>query len=297
MKLIRVQWLVSLGPPLFVLVAILSSWLPHTAGVLGHEGEHLFLTIVLLAGIIPFSIFVAILFRALGRLQRQLQRQAIVEERERISRELHDNLAQVMGYVSTKAQAALEMLAARKQEAAIAQIEELGAAARDLYSDVREAILGLRAAQDLDQGLQAALSEYVRQFSQESGVQTEVIVDGPFPAFLMGSAAEPQLLRIIQEALSNVRKHAAARRAWVRFQTRPDCILVAIEDDGRGFNPSEPQRQQRPRFGLLTMRERAEAIGARFQVDSSLGQGTRVLITLPRQDQGRKGNHESTSGR
>lgn len=69
----RIQWLVSLGPPLFVLLAILSSWLPHTKGLLGHEGEYLFLTILLLAGVIPFSIFVAIVFRALVHLQQQLQ--------------------------------------------------------------------------------------------------------------------------------------------------------------------------------------------------------------------------------
>ena len=72
MRLSRIQWLVSLGPPLFVLVLVLSSWLPHTAGILGHAGEHLLLTIILLAGVVPFSIFMAFVIRASVRLQQRL---------------------------------------------------------------------------------------------------------------------------------------------------------------------------------------------------------------------------------
>jgi signal transduction histidine kinase len=92
--------------------------------------------------------------------------------------------------------------------------------------------------------------------------------------------SEVQLLRIIQEALSNVRKHADARRAWVRLRPAGTGVEVVIEDDGVGFDPDRLRRTDLPRFGLATMRERVEAVGGTFGITAVPGQGTRVTVHL-----------------
>jgi signal transduction histidine kinase len=93
--------------------------------------------------------------------------------------------------------------------------------------------------------------------------------------------SEVQLLRIIQEALSNVRKHARARRAWVRLEPAAAGVQVVIEDDGVGFDPDGLRRSDLPRFGMATMRERAEAVGGTFEVAAVPDAGTRVIVHLP----------------
>jgi signal transduction histidine kinase len=92
---------------------------------------------------------------------------------------------------------------------------------------------------------------------------------------------ELQLLRVVQEALANVRKHAQARRVEVDLEVRDGTLLLTVADDGVGFNPSELRRSEFPRFGLSTMRERAESIGGRFEIGSSPSGGTLIKLELP----------------
>jgi len=93
--------------------------------------------------------------------------------------------------------------------------------------------------------------------------------------------SELQVLRIVQEALANVRKHSKARHADVRVEEVDSRVRVTVQDDGVGFNPSELARAEFPRFGLSTMRERAESVGGLFQLESTPGTGTRVTIEVP----------------
>ena len=93
--------------------------------------------------------------------------------------------------------------------------------------------------------------------------------------------AELQLLRIVQEALSNVRKHAAAESASVRLRIDGDRLTVEVADDGKGFDPEQPVRSGWPRFGFQTMEERAKAIGGRFEIRSRPGAGTTVGVSVP----------------
>jgi two-component system nitrate/nitrite sensor histidine kinase NarX len=90
-----------------------------------------------------------------------------------------------------------------------------------------------------------------------------------------------QLLHIIQEALTNVRKHAQASRVWVRFERQDSILLITVEDDGRGFDPARLNREGQWYFGLQIMRERAESIGGSLELDSWPGRGTRVLMRMP----------------
>ncbi len=228
-----------------------------------------------------------------ARLQERVQSLAVLEERERIAREIHDSVGQVLGYVNTKAQAVKVLLEAGKSAEAQAQLAQLEQAAREVYADLREAILGLRTDTGSQRRLIPVLRDYVRRYSELSGVRTELVTEGDPARYVFSPTTELHLLRIIQEALTNVRKHAVARRAWVRFAHEDGVLVVSVRDDGQGFDPARVQPGAWPRFGLQTMRERAEAIGGTFAVRSREGAGTEILVRLP---QGRSGDARAAGG-
>jgi signal transduction histidine kinase len=217
-----------------------------------------------------------------ARLHRQIQAMAVTEERERIAREMHDSLAQVLGYVNTKAQATEALLSSGQTERAIAQLEQLSAASRAAYADVREGILGLRASLGETRGFIQTLQEYLQQWREQSGIAVDLLTD-PAQGFQprLSPNAEVQLLRIIQEALANVRKHSGATQARVRLVMDNRELAASIEDDGAGFDPEALGRIGTPRFGLSTMRERAEAIGGALTITSLPEAGTIVAVRIP----------------
>ncbi|MER3513125.1 MAG: histidine kinase, partial [Chloroflexota bacterium] len=147
-----------------------------------------------------------------------LRQRAIVEERERVARELHDGLAQLLGYVNTKAMAVRLMLKKRQMKAAEEHLLQLEEAARELFVDVREAILGLKASGQAGAGLSALLNEYAAQFSRLSSLPVQIEIAPDAASVQLAAEAELQLLRIVQEALTNVRKHAAATSVHIRVQ-------------------------------------------------------------------------------
>lgn len=216
-----------------------------------------------------------------ARLQERVQSVAVLEERERIAREMHDGVGQVLGYVNTKAQAVKLLLDAGRTSEAYTQLAQLEQAAREVYADLREAILGLRTATSPERRLIPALQEYVTRFSELSGVATELVVEGDASRHAFGPATELHLIRIIQEALTNVRKHSMATHAWVRLGGDGGTVTIGVADDGLGFDPARLQPGGWPRFGLQTMRERAEAIGGTFTIRSRDGRGTEVEVRLP----------------
>lgn len=206
---------------------------------------------------------------------------AISEERVRIAHEMHDSIAQVLAYVNTKAQAAQQLIEDRKVEQALTQIEQLSKAAREAYADVREDILGLRTTLAPKRRLLDVLSSYMDQWIEQSGVPAELTLTHDRSYLRLPLEAELQLVRIIQEALANVRKHASATRAHVLVTRDGDYVEAVVEDDGVGFDPSAPGRGTFPRFGLATMRERAEAARGILSIDSAPGEGARVTVRLP----------------
>jgi signal transduction histidine kinase len=220
-----------------------------------------------------------------ARLYHQVQSQAAVEERERIAHEMHDGVGQVLGYVNTKTLAMARLLEVGKVEEARVQVAQLEAATKELYADVREAILGLRTSLGPEQGFLTALRQYGEGYERQSGIKVELVVEPPEGTFALPFAAEIQLLRIVQEALANVRKHAQASRVVVKLFSTSGELLLTMEDDGRGFDPEHQPPGGWPRFGLQTMQERAKAIGGHLQVESRHGGGTRVAVWVPREHQ------------
>jgi len=213
-------------------------------------------------------------------LYEQVQTLAILRERDRIAREMHDSLAQVLGFLSLKAKLASEHLALRRWPEARSEVGEIAEAADSAYHDVREAILGLKESISPELGLVGTLKEYLEKFSRQSGIAARLVVQDE-ASLSFQPAVELQLIRAIQEALTNVRKHARASHAVITMERDDGWAKITIEDNGQGFEPAKVLGSRGQRFGLQTMVERVSSIGGTLGVISSPGQGTKVIVKLP----------------
>jgi signal transduction histidine kinase len=214
------------------------------------------------------------------KTRRELKQRAIREERERISRELHDGLAQLLGYVNAKAMAIRLMLKKDQTANAESHLLQLEDASRRTFVDVREAILGLRMNGQHELGFGASIEEYSKQFSKLSDLPVEVRIDETLVGTQFDTEVELQLMRIVQEALTNIRKHASAKHAKISLAPRGDGLLLEVQDDGIGFDHGNEPGENLQHFGLSMMQERAEAIGAELAIETELGSGTRIEIHM-----------------
>jgi signal transduction histidine kinase len=217
----------------------------------------------------------------------QVRRLAILEERDRLAREMHDSLGQVLGFVNLKTKVAEDLIARGRPADAGGELTQMRGAVQDAYEEVRQAILSLRTTPH-GQGVVASLREYAGRLREQSGLDVRVESSDGID---LAPAVEAQVIRIVQEALTNVRKHADAHGVVVRFGRDGPDVLVAITDDGRGFDLAAVEAAKGMHFGLLTMRERAESIGGMLRVRSAPGQGTAVELRIPGGDRnGRPGD-------
>lgn len=215
-----------------------------------------------------------------ARLYAEVKSLATLEERERIAREIHDGMAQAVGYLHFRLKTLEDRLNSSHRPPSLTELTELRVAAGKAYEDIRQSIFGLRTAVSKGLGLIPILTEYLHEFSQQSGISVE-LQDEDESASRFSPETEIQLIRVIQEALTNVRKHANARHAWVRFAPEGSMSRVAISDDGTGFSVGSLTADSRRHFGLRTMRERLEGVGGRLEITSAPGQGTQVVARIP----------------
>lgn len=221
--------------------------------------------------------------QAEAQLLQQQRVLAGLEERERLARGLHDNLAQVLSYANIQAQAVRELLAKGQTDIADAHLVRLVDATQEASADAREYILGANAGISLKQGFPTALRQYLQRFGQTCDLDTELII--PQPEVLAEACLEPtvevQLLRIVQEALTNVRKHARASSVRVSFTVHSDQAQVMVKDNGQGFDLALLPADDAQAFGLSIMRERAEEVEGSFEMLSTPGQGTQISVRVP----------------
>ena len=212
-----------------------------------------------------------------------LRRLAVQHERERIAGEIHDGVAQLLGYVNTKSQAVEGLLEAGRLDEASVQMAELSAAARSNYVDVREAIQGLSepVAGDVDLGTE--VRHYAERFAEASKLAVSVHLGPGLETAGITPAIRGEVFGTIREALTNVRKHAAARRVAIAIDAHDGRLVTTVADDGRGFDPDrvDDGPADLPRYGMTTMRRRAAAIDARITWTSTLGRGTTVELVVP----------------
>ena len=205
---------------------------------------------------------------------------SIMTERERLGRELHDGPGQVWSYINMQIEAARTQLAKNEPARAEALLARLAGVTRDIPADLRESIGGLRPA-PADHGLWQTLADYLKWFRDTNAIASELAVDGKLRAGwqpLPTTAA--QLLRIVQEAFTNVRKHAGASHVRVTARLNGQAAELRVTDDGRGFDPGAAAGKK-DSYGLRIMEERAAEVCGRLSVESAPGAGTTVIVTLP----------------
>jgi signal transduction histidine kinase len=218
-----------------------------------------------------------------ARLQDELQELAVQRERERIARDMHDGLAQVLGYVNTKSQAVSQLLGDGRIDEARTQLAELGAAARAVFEDVREAILNLSGSAAGESGVAGALEEYATLFAESSDLDVRFRATPEAASAPLSAATQAEVFSIAREALTNVRKHARAHDVSIDMRRSSGEVVLRIKDDGVGFEADllSRGRERWPHFGLAGMRERAESVGGRVSWRSQPGAGTEVELHVP----------------
>jgi nitrate/nitrite-specific signal transduction histidine kinase len=227
----------------------------------------------------------------------QVQNLATLEERERIAREMHDGLAQVVGFLHIKTRVIQQLVASGRTEQAERDLTQIQNIISETYGDIRQSILSLRTATELESGLLAAIRETASDFTDQNSIPVELAL-GDESEVCFPPEAEIQLVRIVQEALANVRKHSRATKVWIRLERREAEVVLTVEDDGTGFQLSEVAGKRRRSFGLATMRERAESVGASLEVLPVPGEGTTIRVRFPvgRDAEAFEGAHKNPVG-
>jgi signal transduction histidine kinase len=219
--------------------------------------------------------------RARAQILEQQKVQAVLEERAGLARELHDSIGQALAVAQLQAEIADELVGRGEIAAAQDTLSRLVEVTQSAYVDIRQYLLGAKTLLTSEQDVFVALHEYVKQFSRDFGPPTELVIAPGVKEQGFDSQARVQLIRIVQEGLANVRKHAHASAAQVVFTPHADRIQVRIEDDGVGFDVAQFFEAEGHRFGLRSMRDRAEAIGGTFRILSAPERGTRVIVEVP----------------
>ena len=206
-----------------------------------------------------------------------LEREAAVgEERALLARELHDSIAQSLSFLKIQVQLLRTASRNAQPENVKTALDELDTGLRESINDVRELLLHFRTRTNTVD-IEAALQETLQKFKHQTGLPTQLLVNGeglPLPADV-----QVQVLHVMQEALSNVRKHSKATRVFLEVSKGAEWRFE-VRDDGCGFSAMSPQGQT-THVGMQIMQERAARIGATVLVQSVLGEGTRVVLSLP----------------
>ncbi|MEE8443606.1 MAG: sensor histidine kinase [Dehalococcoidia bacterium] len=218
-------------------------------------------------------------YRTNMNIRQRIQQGAIMEERSRMRREIHDGVAQALSYLSMKTDTVRRLITGGEVPRALAGMDDVSEAVDETYKAVRESLDQL----SIEVGvvtLLVAIEEYLKHFEETNGIQTHLEL--PESSMNLPPVTELQVLRITQEALSNVRKHSQATNVFVALRNIPKGVEVSIRDDGGGFeSASKSNGGGTGHHGLGVMRERAETMGGTLDISTVPGEGTEVRIFLP----------------
>lgn len=199
-----------------------------------------------------------------------------IDERNRLAREIHDTLAQGLTAIALQLEQADLSLEGESSDQAKIAVQQALALTRTNLDEARRSVLDLRAAPLEGRSLANALRALADESALKHGLRVDYNVTGanqPLPL-----RVEASLFRIAQEAINNVVRHAEAEHLTTSLVVRPGSVRLSIEDDGVGFDPAATPGD---RFGLVGLNERVKLLGGKLDVQSSPGQGTRLLVTVP----------------
>ncbi|MFC1953040.1 sensor histidine kinase [Chloroflexota bacterium] len=211
-------------------------------------------------------------------IRRRIEREAIIEERRRIARELHDGLAQSLGYLNLKTKKVTDSVSSQNTVKAITELNDIRKVVQDTYEDIRESIDQL-STEIRNVPIISAITNFTREFSNNNGIKVQFDVSRPFPQ--LSPVAELQLLRIVQEALTNVRRHAQATGIEIKLESGREAVEMIIKDNGQGFTLDDLEYSPPGYHGINIVKERAEMLGGDLNISTAPGEGTALTVSLP----------------
>jgi two-component system, NarL family, sensor histidine kinase DegS len=208
--------------------------------------------------------------REVVELQGDLKELAVIEERNRLAREIHDGLGASLSSLIIQAEYVTQLA---KDAAVLAEVKEIKASAEEAIEELRRSLRMMREDFDIATGLE----DYVKTFGERTQLNVRFECGGHLEGRL---APEPSLalFRVLQECLSNAAKHAEAKNVKVRLHFDDATIRLRVRDDGKGFDPSLPKPGH---YGLINMRERANKVGGQVSIESEPGKGAEVTFSVP----------------
>lgn len=270
----KLKWLGILAPVLYVfLVDQLVRW--HYPVHLDHPSSHLTLIGFLGLGAGAFSVAVCRTLSSKSELDRHL---TLLQEQQRLARELHDDLAQLVAFLHLALSGWERELGPTADSALSRRVKELRLATESIYEKLREVVRCRRTEEVPENGFFLALTSSIHDFTSRTGIPVRVKLPANEAIPIPGQIAI-HLFRIVREALCNIYRHSGASEARITAETKDKDLVVTITDNGRGFNPrSTPSPYSQ---GLLIMRERAELVHGSLSVTTAPGEGTRVRVRVP----------------
>jgi len=232
--------------------------------------------------LIVYSLFCFVVatvpYRINLNIRRRIEREAIIEERRRIAREIHDSVAQSLSYLNLKTKAVSDSVSSENTVQALTELGEIRKVVQDTYEDIRESIDQL-STEIRSLPIIPTLANYINEFGSNNGIKVQFDVSRTFPQ--LSPVAELQLLRITQEALTNVRRHAQSTEVGVKLEKNGQAVELMVHDNGQGFALADLEKSQPGYHGLNIIRERAEGLGGTLTIDTAPGEGTELKVSLP----------------
>jgi signal transduction histidine kinase len=219
-----------------------------------------------------FGFYVAVLIgtaREIGAYQQRLTGVAVLEERRRMARDLHDGLAQDLAFIASQTRAIGD------SGSDPGRVDRITSAAERALDDSRAAIAALTAP--LEEPLEASLARAAAEVAERGGARVHLDLE---QGIVVAPTTRQALVRLVREAVANAVRHGEAREVWLRLASGPG-LRLAIEDRGHGFDPAAPVPRRAGGFGLISMRERAEALGGELRITSAPGAGTEIEVVIP----------------
>lgn len=230
------------------------------------------------------------------RYLKQQWRLAVTEERERLARDLHDNLGQVLGFINLQAQGIKQELANVAVNIVDVKLDKLIGVSQSAHSDIRAYVHNVRNTEAVEKDFMTNLMKNIISFEEQSGLEVKLHIPMGFTGEELRPDIRVNLLNIIKEALNNIRKHAVACHAGITFSYTRDRLQVSIEDDGKGFDIASKLDTASNNFGLKIMRERAIEVGAQVDIKSIPEKGTSIIVAIPVNEGGEGNENEANAG-
>jgi len=210
-----------------------------------------------------------------ARLMKQAEAAAVVQERQRLARELHDSVTQLLYGQVLFAGAGLKVLHSGDSELAEQHLTRIDQAAQQALKEMRLLVYQLRPSEYLEEGLVGALRRRLEAVEKRTGINARLVVEGEIS---LDESQEMALYRIAEEALNNILKHAQAKTVLISLRATDSRVILEIEDDGVGFDLSLTEKAGG--MGLESMRERTRSLGGEFQILSRPDHGTKIILSI-----------------